>query len=243
MGSNIFNLGLILGGVALIRPIPTSRLVIHRDGSFLILATLLVFFLVAFDLELSRSDGLILFLSLMVYFWVLMNFGAPRVGRVGDAAVSAVSLQPEQTLLRSGTHLLMGLAVLALSANLLVVSASSLAVSFGVSEWVVGVTIVAAGTSIPEFATALAGVVRRQYGLSLGNIIGSDLFNILGVLGLAGILRGMHVDTAARASLGALCLVAVTAVFFMRSEWRLSRMEGLLLVAFALLRWGLNLSG
>jgi cation:H+ antiporter len=122
-------------------------------------------------------------------------------------------------------------------------SASSLAVSFGVSGWVVGVTIVAAGTSFPEFATTLAGVVRRQYGLSVGNIIGSDLFNILGVLGLAGILPGMHVDPAARVSLGALSLVALTAVFFMRSEWRLSRREGLFLVAFALLRWGFNLSG
>ncbi|MCK5653212.1 MAG: sodium:calcium antiporter, partial [Gemmatimonadetes bacterium] len=75
---------------------------------------------------------------------------------------------------------------------------------------------------------------------SLGNIIGSDIFNLLGVLGLAGILRGMQVDGAARASLGALSLMVVIVVIFMRSDWKLSRQEGFLLVTLALLRWGLD---
>ena len=240
VGSNIFNLGFILGGVALIRPIPTSSTLIRRDGSVLIATTFLLLALVAFDLRLGRGDGLVLFSLVIVYVWVLLRYSRPSVSKVEKAGKPTFDYGAYRPLLRDASQLLAGMVLISAAAHVLVNAASVLAVGFGVSEWVVGVTVVAAGTSAPEFATAMTGVLRKQYGLSLGNIIGSDIFNMLGVLGLAGILRGMQVDEAARASLAALSLMVVIVVILMRSDWQLSRQEGFLLVALALLRWGLD---
>ena len=240
VGSNIFNLGFILGGVALLRPIPTSSTLIRRDGSVLIATTFLLLALVAFDLRLGRGDGVVLFSLMIVYVLALLRYSRPSVSKVEKAGEPRFDYGAHLPLLRDAARLLAGLALISAAAHVLVNAASALAVGFGISEWVVGVTVVAAGTSAPEFATVMTGVLRKQYGLSLGNIIGSDIFNLLGVLGLAGILRGMQVDGAARASLGALSLMVVIVVIFMRSDWKLSRQEGFLLVTLALLRWGLD---
>jgi cation:H+ antiporter len=113
---------------------------------------------------------------------------------------------------------------------------------FGVSDWVIAVTIVAAGTSAPELATSLSGVIKGRYAISAGNVIGSDIFNLLGVLGLAGMLRPVDIDAMARVSLAALCGMVFLVLFFMRTGWRVSRLEGLALVAIAASRWGLDLS-
>ena len=114
--------------------------------------------------------------------------------------------------------------------------------TFGISEWVIGVTIVAAGTSAPEFATSLMGVLRGRYGISAGNVIGSDIFNLLGVLGLAGLLRPVDVDPMSRISLAALSGMVFVVLIFMRTGWRVSRLEGLALVAIAAARWWFDLS-
>ena len=123
---------------------------------------------------------------------------------------------------------------------MLVASASAIAREVGISEWVIGVTIVAAGTSAPEMATSLAGVLKGRYGISAGNLIGSDIFNLLGVLGLAGMLRTMEVDVMARVSLVSLSAMVFLVLVFMRTGWRVSRLEGLILVAIGLARWVLD---
>ena len=110
------------------------------------------------------------------------------------------------------------------------------------SEWVIAVTIVAGGTSAPELATSLSGVIKGRYAISAGNVIGSDIFNLLGVLGLAGMLRPVEIDGMARISLVALCGMVFLALFFMRTGWRVSRLEGLALVVVAMLRWGFDFS-
>jgi cation:H+ antiporter len=133
-----------------------------------------------------------------------------------------------------------GIALLAIGSHLLVNSAIPIARSFGVSHWVIGVTVVAAGTSVPEFATSLVGVLRGQYDISVGNVIGSDLFNLLGVLGVAGVVYPQAVGPGARASLLALTAMVILVVVFARTGWRLSRWEGLALVLFGLARWALD---
>ena len=110
------------------------------------------------------------------------------------------------------------------------------------SEWVIGVTVVAAGTSAPELATSLSGVIKGRYAISAGNLIGSDIFNMLGVLGLAGMVHPVAVDPLARVSLLAFCGMVFLVLFFMRTGWRVSRLEGLALVAIAMLRWGFDFS-
>jgi cation:H+ antiporter len=133
--------------------------------------------------------------------------------------------------------LLMGFAFIILSSHFLVASATSIARAFGISEWVIGVTIVAMGTSIPEFVTSLVAVLRGHHGLSAGNLVGSDIFNLLGVLGFAGILEPMSVSPEAYGSLFLLCVMVITVVIMMRTGWRISRMEGAALVCMGLARW------
>ncbi len=136
--------------------------------------------------------------------------------------------------------LVLGLTIVWLSAHFLVESASSLARSFGVTEWVIAVTIIAAGTSVPEMATTMAGVVRGRTAISAGNVIGSDIFNLLGVLGVAGMMQNLELQPVARGSLVALSGMAILVLLMMRTGWRLSRSEGFLLVLVAILRWGLD---
>ncbi len=122
--------------------------------------------------------------------------------------------------------------------HLLVESSTNIARHFGVSDWVIGVTIVAAGTSTPELATSIMALVKKKHGMAIGNLIGSDLFNLLGVLGVAGILKKeLIVSTEARGSVIMLVMMVMLVVIFMRTNWRISRLQGLFLVIINLARW------
>jgi cation:H+ antiporter len=227
VGSNIFNLGFILGGVALVRAMNTSRTLVWRDGMMLIGVTfLLLFFL--WDLTLSRWEGLLLIFLLAGYLLYLIY---------KREAVDADEIPAGNFHWRDLPRLLAGMALIAVSGHFLVDSASSLARLVGLSEWVIGVTIVAAGTSTPEMATSLIAVLRGHYGISAGNLIGSDLFNLLGVLGLAALIRPLTVDAGAYGSLMLLSTLVILVVIMMRTGWKISRPEGAFLVIVNLLRW------
>lgn len=228
VGSNIFNLGFILGGVALVAGIPTSRKLVMRDGGMLIGTTLLLLFLLR-DLALEAWEGGILIALLVSYVSYLI------IKR--DGGDSAEELPDGDFQLKDIPMLLVGIALIVTSGHFLVDAASEIARHFGLSEWVIGVTIVAAGTSAPELATSLMGVMRGKHGISVGNLIGSDLFNLLGVLGLAAIISPMAVDSAAFGSLLLLTALVTLVVIMLRTGWRLSRWEGGLLVAINLVRW------
>ena len=236
VGSNIFNLGFILGGCAMVRAIPTSKALVKRDGVVIAAATLLVFALLAWDLRLDRYDGAVLFLLLLVYLALLFKQRKEHPEEAPDDEFHLDTEHPK-SLGHDVVELLGGLMAIIGGSHLLVLSATALARGFGVSEWVIAVTVVAAGTSAPELATSLAGVIKNRYGISAGNIIGSDIFNMLGVLGLAGLLRPVEVDAMARVSLAALSATVMVVLLFMRSGWRLSRLEGFALVAIATVRW------
>jgi cation:H+ antiporter len=227
VGSNIFNLGFILGGVALVRAMNTSRTLVWRDGMMLIGVTfLLLTFL--WDLTLSRWEGLLLIFLLVGYLLYLIY---------KREAVDADEIPAGDFQWRDLPRLLAGIVLIGVSGHFLVDSASSLARFIGLSEWVIGVTIVAAGTSTPEMATSLIAVLRGHYGISAGNLIGSDLFNLLGVLGLAALLRPLTVDAGAYGSLMLLSTLVILVVIMMRTGWKISRPEGAFLVIVNLLRW------
>ena len=240
VGSNIFNLGFILGGAALVRAIPTSPLLLWRDGSVLLAATLLLWAVVGIDLRLDRGDGVLLFSLLSLYLVYL--FSQRKVMPRSEAKLLQLTWFDEApgTVLRDVRVLVMALVLIVVSAHLLIHAASAAAKGFGVSQWAIGVTIVAAGTSAPEFATVLAGVLKGRYGLSAGTVIGSDIYNLLGVLGLAGMLHPVGVDAIARTSLGALSAMVLIVFLFMWSGWRVSRFEGFILLVIALTRWSLD---
>ncbi len=226
VGSNIFNLGFILGGVALIRPVITSRTIVKRDGSVLIFSTflLLLFFQ---DLHLSSTEGLLLIGLLICYLLSLFYF------RDSDSDETA----PGTFNWYQPFKLITGLAAIILSSHFMVDSAITIARFFDISEWVIGVTIIALGTSLPEISTSLVALLRGHHGLSAGNLIGSDIFNLLGVLGFAGALQSLTVSPAAYSSLFLLCGMVVIVVIMMRTGWRISRLEGGILLCIGISRW------
>ncbi len=241
VGSNIFNLGFILGGCALVRAIPTTRKMLQRDGAVLGGSTLLILALVGVDLRLDRHDGILLVILLVVYLAYLFRNRydsqtiASESGAGGDAAVN-------KTLVHDVIFLVVGMLGIVVGAFIMVESATALARSMGISDWVIAVTIVAAGTSAPEFATSLAGVLKGRYEISAGNLIGSDIFNLLGVLGVAGILQPLEIQHEARMSLYALCVMVFLVLYFIKTGWKISRIEGGILVLIALLRWVVDFS-
>lgn len=233
VGSNIFNLGFILGGVALIRGIRTSRTLVYRDGVVLFGATLLLLLFIG-DLDFQRWEGITLMTALVVYLsYLILRKDQELVDHVPSGDFSWIDI----------AKLIGGLVFVVLGGHFFVDSASSLAVVLGMDEWAIGVTIVAAGTSAPELATSLVAAIRGRYGLSAGNLIGSDLFNMLGVLGLAGAISPMQVTSSAETSLFALCGLVLVVLLMMRTGWRISRLEGGILVAANLVRWYFDIHG
>lgn len=226
VGSNIFNLGFILGGTALIRSLSTSKTVVYRDGSFLVFGSaLLTYFL--WDLKLARYEGIILFVLL--------------IGYLGYLYIKKEPVESEETKKEfrwfDPILLVVSLVMVVGSSHFLVDSASGLARAMGVSDWVIGATIVAAGTSAPELATSIVAAIRGHYGISVGNLIGSDLFNLYGVLGVASIIKELPVDISAHSNMLMLIAMTLLALFFMRTKWRVSRWEGLLLFTLGLARY------
>ena len=121
--------------------------------------------------------------------------------------------------------------------------ASNVARYLGVSDWVIAVTIVAAGTSSPEFATSVAAALKGRHGIAIGNLIGSDLFNLLGVLGLAGILNPTMISEDIFSSVFLLVIMVGLTLLLIRTNWRLSRAEGTILVTINLIRWYFDFAG
>jgi cation:H+ antiporter len=226
VGSNIFNLGFILGGTAIVHSLKTNRTIIQRDGAFLFFGTILLTALL-WDLSLSRIEGYVLF-SLLVVYLVYLYWKKEAL----DSETPSGELHWWDPLL-----LLLGIGMVLSGSHFMVESAVDLAKLFGISEWVIGATIVAAGTSAPEFATSLVAALRRHYGISVGNLIGSDIFNLFGVLGLAAILRDLPVDISARPNLIMLSIMVLIVLIFMRTGWKISRKEGIALVSMGLARW------
>jgi cation:H+ antiporter len=226
VGSNIFNLGFILGGVAMVRAIKTTRSLVYRDGIIMIGITFLLLFFLR-DLFMERWEGVILMSLLVAYIALLIYQRDGNDEELPEGDFQWMDIP----------RLLGGLALVVVSGHFLVESASSLARAFGISEWVIGVTIVAAGTSAPELVTSLIAVLRGHYGISAGNLIGSDIFNLLGVLGLAAILQPMDIDPGAYSSLYVLSGMVILVVIMMRSGWQLSRWEGAILVIINIVRW------
>jgi cation:H+ antiporter len=234
MGSNIANVGLILGVTALILPPRVEPTLIRRELPVLVLSALGVpFFLL--DGRISRLEGVLLLVGALGFTLLTLRLArevrieAPKLGE-------EVREEVQEEAAKGSKGSLVGLSVVGLvglvgGGKLLVDGASALALSFGISERVVGLTIVAVGTSLPELAASVVAALRGHSSIAIGNVIGSNIFNILLILGgaalanpLEGALRDLRLD------LGVLMGFTLAAVFLMRGERDVSRLEGGLLV-------------
>ncbi|MEZ5526016.1 MAG: calcium/sodium antiporter [Gammaproteobacteria bacterium] len=188
IGSNIFNVLLILGLSALIVPLLVSRQLVRFDIPLMIVLSALVLFM-AQDRVLGFYDGIILLLGLFSYLFYLF-----RQSRKEATPEDAPDDTAEPHLLRDGGLILAGLVCLVIGSDQLIAGAVDIAAYFGVSELIIGLTIVAAGTSLPELVTSLVAAVHGQREIAVGNVVGSNLFNIMGVLGVASILSPGGID-------------------------------------------------
>jgi len=194
LGSNIANVGLILGLTCLLYPMSVERSTCFREIPALAAVTALTALLMI-DGSLSRLDGVILAGGLALFIAAMLYRGRREVDL--DPATQALMNEISQDMTNRAATVwtLVGLLVLPLSAQILVTGAIEMATLLGVSEAVIGLTIVALGTSLPELAAAMASALRKEDDLCIGNILGSNLFNLLGVLGIAALIHPMTIES------------------------------------------------
>lgn len=232
LGSNIANIGLVLGATALLAPIVVQSQTLRREF-LLMLAAMLIAFLLMSDLRLARVDGLLLLGSLgLMLTWIVYQARREAAGaQVGEEQADT----PGRA--RSIVSMLVGLTILLAGAELLVRGAVHIARELGVDDLVIGLTIVAVGTSLPELAASLMSMARKEMDLALGNVIGSNMFNMLMVLGIPCIIYpdafGREVLWRDFSVMSGLTLLMAWMVFFSGKN-RYSRVEGgILLLCFA----------
>ena len=236
IGSNIANIGLVLGGIALVRPIELTSATLRREMPALLAVTLLTVSLFL-DTYLSRIDGLVLLTGLVIVMVWLTRLGLRS--STGDPMQADYDAEiPRHVNTRAAIiWLVLGLAMLLGGAELLVDGAIEIARNLGVTEIVIGITLVALGTSVPELAVSMVSAIRGEYGLAIGNVVGSNIFNLLAVIGIATVIKPATLAPSVL-SLHIFVMVAFTLVLFaMTYEYdgkgRINRLEGAsLLVAF-----------
>lgn len=249
LGSNIANVGLILGLTGLIYPMNVDRASCSREIPLLAAVTLLVAWMML-DFELGRLEGMAL-LGVLALFLGIMIARGMRASAV-DASTEALMAEIAEGMSNRDAILwtLAGMLLLPFSAHILVEGAVGLAGWMGVSEAVIGLTVVALGTSLPELAAAVASAVRKEDDLCIGNILGSNIFNLLGVLGIAALLHPMTIESI----LVVRDLPMMAATFLMLAAMavfagRVGRLSSLLLAVvyfvyqFAVFDQALNLTG
>ena len=236
VGSNIANILFILGAAALIAPIAVAKETFKRDGAVLAIATLLCVGAVLSG-QLARWMGIVFVLGLASYIWFAFQQDR-KATKAASAAGTGPADAPKPAAGAIAIDLVFvigGLAMTMLGARFLVNGAIDLARMFSISETIIGLTIVAVGTSLPELITSLMASLRKQGDIAFGNIVGSNIYNILGILGVTAIVKPIPVP-AEIMRLDIWVMLAATALLFLAatSRWRIGRVEGgIMLLSYA----------
>lgn len=246
MGSNLANIGLILGLTSLVRPVKVNQRVVRRDAPLMILITMAVVPMVVWDEipMIGRVDGAVFLVALALY--LIHTF---RRAREGDSEIEGevkeiISAEPPgaRIQLRDIVLIVLGSAGLVLGGYSVVEGAREIAAALGVSEVIIGLTLVAVGTSLPELATALVAAARKELSLAVGNVVGSNIFNFAAILGTVSVLLPIEF---ARPVLGrelpAALFLSLVLLVMMRHRWSIGRWEGAALLVVYLVLMGLLL--
>ena len=226
-GSNIFNIGLVLAITAIIYPVTVEKSVLKKEWVFLFLSSLVVGFLLM-DGLLSFLDGLILLALLFLFLFYVFN-ESKKVNN-NDIKTSEDSTD-NQNKGRTWLLLLVSLIILVSSAKLVVWGGTNLAIAFGVSDLIIGLTVVALGTSLPELAVAISSALKKQHQMIIGNIIGSNLFNTLGVLAIPGLILPFQIPSEVM-SRDYIYMITLTILILVLSfKLKINRFGGIVLLA------------
>ena len=247
VGSNTMNAMLIVGCAAMVAPMTISRSTVRKDIPFAVAASALLI-LIALDSFLGRIDGIILLAGFAAFMgWTL--YGA-KTNEANETHKTYGAHETNETYETneakspwvSAAYVVAGLAGLVLGSNLFVDSASSVAASLGISEGVIGLTVVAGGTSLPELATSVVAARKGQSAIAIGNVIGSNVFNILLILGLTATISPLEIEGITTIDMAVMLLSVTLVWFFSRTRYTVERWEGAVLVVgyLAYLGWMLS---
>ena len=236
IGSNIANIGLVLGITAIVAPLPFSKPVRQAELPWLLGATFLALALI-FDRELSVFDGCILLVGLTLILWQLWKSQSREDQELSASIQDELDEFAEMTTIQAVAWLALGLIILLVSAQVLVWAATNIAVMLGVSEMIIGLTIVAVGTSLPELAATIGSAVKGHTDIAIGNVVGSNILNILAVLAVPALVHPTRVDPTALWRDGgmmlALTLMLALFAYGIHSRAVITRFEG----AVMLMAW------
>ena len=217
VGSNIMNTMLIVGCAALVAPMTISKSTVKKDIPFAVGASVLLL-LLGLNSSLSRIDGLLLLVGFVAFMVYSIKNSEPS-----ENAENAENAKP---VWRSVVSVLGGLLGLVAGSNIFVDSASNVALSLGISEGVVGLTVVAGGTSLPELATTVVAARTGQSAIAIGNVIGSNVFNILLILGLTATISPLRIEGVTTVDMSVMLLSIVLLWLFSRTRYTVERWEG-----------------
>jgi len=237
IGSNIANIGLILGVAALITPIVVARTTLTREVPIMVAASLGVY-VVAMDGEIAFMNGLVLFLSLLVFLvYCLMTARNPSLPETGDIGKAIAEVSTGRG--RNVVLVLVGMVGLGFGAELMVRGAVMIATLLGVSELIIGLSVVAVGTSLPELAASVMSACKGEMDISVGNVIGSNIFNLLFVLGICPMIQPIAIEPRVLnldfPIMLAFCALLIGLLTMMPPRLQLDRKRGILLLGAYLL--------
>lgn len=222
VGSNTMNCMLIVGCAAMVAPMTISRSTVRKDIPFAVMASILLT-CIALDNYLGRIDGIILLLGFVVFMaYTLLQ---AKNGQA-EPQTEVRQLNPWLSVL----FLVIGLAMLVAGSNIFVGSASSVAAALGISEGVIGLTVVAGGTSLPELATSVVAARKGQSAIAIGNVIGSNVFNILMILGLTAVISPLQIEGITTIDMAVMLISVILVWLFSFTRFTVERWEGALLV-------------
>lgn len=243
VGSNIFNALLIVGVAALVAPMTILRSTVFKDVPCALVALVVLLMMCQNDWVITRLDGAILFVFFLVFMRLTIKGatsaqpvaqpvqGEPTQGQTAQeaAADEASAKQPMKGWL-AGLWMVVGLAALIGGSNLFVGGATEVARALNVSDAVIGLTIVAGGTSLPELATSVVAAKKGNSGIAIGNVLGSNVLNILFILGLTGMISPMHIEGITNVDLYMMLVSTIMIWFFSFTKYTIERWEGAVLV-------------
>ena len=232
VGSNIFNSLLIVGAAAIVTPMTVLTSTVKKDIPFALFASILLMAMCYWGKDISLIEAIVLFILFLVYMVYTVR------GAKGSHAEEP-SVRKNYSGLKATLFIILGLACLIVGSNIFVNGAKEIAHLLGVSEAVIGLTIVAGGTSLPELATSVVSAYKGQSGIAIGNVLGSNVFNILMILGITGIITPLEIHGISYVDYGVMALSMLLLWSFSYTKFKIERWEGFVLLAifFAYMAW------